>query len=396
MSKLGLYIHIPYCLQRCSYCDFATEDWQNGLGEEDYRQLLIREIRLKSEFLPRKDLHTIYWGGGTPSLLSPKTMVAVLNELEKCGFSTSQCKEVSLEINPGTLDKTRVKDLLSIGFNRFSVGTQSFNDDLLKKVGRKHSALETRKTLQLLEECHAPYSFDLLFGIPGFELNELKSELEKLRQYQPQHLSAYCLTVPENHPLNRGRPTDEVEAAMYLLIEEELRQQGLLRYEISNYSRTGFESQHNLLYWSDESYWGIGMSAHSYLNTNGPFGTRFWNPPTTKAWKKSLETWPSSATTITEGLAGHAVEPLVLHESLTDFTHTHLRLLAGLSKEKLAKKYARPRLATQVVSRLNKLKMKGLLEETETHYRLSKEGKLLPNLVFSELTFLADEVIDFL
>ena len=167
----GVYVHIPYCLQRCSYCDFATFEWNQIIPPEKYIELVKKEIRDRSPLVHKatsqKKVDTVYFGGGTPSLIDAEHIVAVLDELAKQGFEISSDAEVTIEINPATIDPEKLKTYLAAGVNRFSVGAQTFNDQLLKAAGRKHSAQDTIQTLDLLHRHQVDFSFDLLFALPN-------------------------------------------------------------------------------------------------------------------------------------------------------------------------------------------------------------------------------------
>jgi oxygen-independent coproporphyrinogen III oxidase len=379
----GLYIHIPYCLQRCSYCDFATYVYDQILPPEEYVKLLIKELRQKALLFPNRPLTSIYFGGGTPSLLSSDLILSILDEIGKTKLLISPETEITLEINPATLDIPKIRHLLSGGVNRFSVGAQTFNDALLKGAGRKHSSEDTIKTLDLLRSEDVNYSFDLLFALPKQTLQDLEEDLEKISEIRPPHLSAYCLTVPTGHPMSYNRPTDDHQVEMFNKIYSALGQVGLERYEISNFARPGKESKHNLLYWQDGEYLGLGLSAHSYLKNHHPWGARFWNPSSVEAYQKLMQD------TATEPLQGPRLENNlgeVLDEksSLFDFCHTALRLDAGLEKNLLNNRYSQE-LVAQMENRLQKLMTRGLVLNEEKRWRLSPEGVLVSNYVFSEI-----------
>lgn len=385
---LAVYVHIPYCLQRCRYCDFATFEWSEILPPEQYTQWVLREIRNRHHLWPTREIQTLYFGGGTPSLIAPELIVAICDELANAGFKFLDGAERTIEINPATLTPAKLEIYMRAGINRFSVGAQSFNDRLLKTCGRKHSADDTRETLNLLRKHGLNYSFDLLFALPGQTLSDLQADLEEVRTFEPPHLSAYCLTVPEGHPMSRGRPPEDEQIEMFGLIESALGQQGLLKYEISNFAKPGFESRHNGVYWSDQSYWGIGLSSHSYQRESGLYGTRFWNPKSLKAYEAQLDRQGSSFANL---LPEDQSETLLLHESLTDFSHIFLRTHQGLPKDAARIKFP-PMIATALETRLSRLTHDGLLDFQDGHWRLSSRGQLISNKVFEELTFLAKDL----
>lgn len=390
--SFGVYIHIPYCLQRCTYCDFATYERSKILPSNQYVELVREEIRQKHEAFNDRTLSTVYFGGGTPSLLPSQEILALLEELEKQGFKRSPDAELTIEINPATVDPRKLADYQKAGINRFSVGAQTFDDPLLKFVHREHSAQQTRETLELLSGEKLNYSFDLLFALPGQTLEILKRDLDEVLKFQPPHVSPYCLTVPEGHPLSKNRPLEDVQLEMFELIRSTLEGAGYHRYEISNFSKPGFESRHNSLYWEDESYWGLGLSAHSYAANEGPFGTRYWNPSAIGAYQEQVEkhrgrTFRSPV----ENLAAEGFETLNAAQSLTDFCHTSLRRKKGLDLDALRGKFGEIGVRL-VTGPLEQMRAQGwLLQSEASTYRLSEEGLLLSNQVFAHLTFLAEE-----
>lgn len=387
----GIYVHIPYCIQRCSYCDFATYVRGTILPPEQYIELVKEEIRQKAHLFHGRKLDTIYFGGGTPSLIEPHLIVAVIEELEKHGLRRheSSC-EITIEINPATLDESKISYLIDHGVNRFSVGAQTFNNKLLKDVQREHNAEQTKQTLRLLQSRNLNYSFDILFALPGQTLEMLQDDLRQALEFSPAHISPYCLTVPSGHPLSKGRPPEEEQVEMFNAIEEGLTQAGFTRYEISNFAKPGFESKHNMLYWTDSSYWGLGLSSHSYELNEGEFGSRFWNPNNINAYAERIEKFKGvKLDSVTRNLATSEYENLNSHQSMSDYCHTSLRIMRGLSIEGLRKKFPTP-LFDEALRRLNKLTEHGLLHFRNDHWTLSQQGILISNQVFEEMTFLAD------
>ncbi len=401
----GIYIHIPYCLQLCPYCDFTKYQWGKTLAPDRYTELLKKEIRDRAAGVSGlRDVSTIYFGGGTPSLLEPSLILSVLEELARAGFNfrgPGNATEISIEIDPATVDEARLDSYLAMGITRFSVGAQSFNDRLLKIAGRKHSSGDTVELLSLLKRKGVNYSFDLLFALPTQTLAELETDLVQALAFGPSHLSAYCLTVPEGHKLDVGRAPEGEQIEMFNAIEDKLKSGGLVRYEISNFAKPGSESRHNSLYWNDQPYWGIGLSSHSYLPAaalsadeaqNAPFGIRFWNRRAMKEYEKEIEAHDAGQTW------SHLLhqpksqrEILLEHQAMTDFLHTSLRPLSGLSQNALRLKFKKTSSDT-AVQRLETLESTGWVSKTEHGWALTKQGRLLANRVFEKLTFLKDEL----
>jgi len=387
---LSVYVHIPYCLQRCRYCDFTTFEQSEILPPERYVGQVREEIRDRHHLWKDSShqIHTLYFGGGTPSLVDPGLIVNICDELANSGFEYAAGAERTIEINPATINRQKLEIYLQAGINRFSVGAQTFDDTLLALCGRKHSAQDTRDTLRLLQEYGLNYSFDLLFALPGQTIEGLKRDLVEVAQFSPPHLSAYCLTVPEGHPMSSGRPPEGQQIKMFDLIEKELLASGLHKYEISNFAKPGYESRHNQSYWNDAAYWGIGLSSHSYGPKIGAFGTRFWNPKSLKEYAVQATRTGSSWDEI---LPADQREQLLEHESLTDFCHMHLRTLAGLPEAALRHKFAATTLE-HLWPRLLRLEQSGLLIAQNGRWQLTSRGQLISNKVFEELTFSLKEL----
>lgn len=382
MSSLGVYIHIPYCLQRCTYCDFATYVHTEIRPPQDYVALVKKEILNKKNLFTPKELKTIYFGGGTPSLINAQHIVELIQALENSGYTTGPQTEITIEINPATVDEKKLEVYLRAGVNRFSVGAQSFSDRLLKMVHREHNAQQTKDTLSLLRKYNLNFSFDLLFALPTQTVAELKYDVEVAVELGSKHISPYCLTVPEGHPLSKNRPLEDEQVEMFEIIHASLLRHGQQRYEISNYSVPGFESKHNLLYWTDEEYWGLGLSAHSY-SKNSKWGSRFWNINSLDLYAKQIE----SGLALPEA----QVEILEKHQAVTDFCHTSFRLSKGLSVEKLVQKFGAS-LLQPIQETAKALVTYNLVSFENNHYSLTEKGLLISNQVFEKFTFLKNDL----
>ena len=370
----GIYVHIPYCIQRCHYCDFTTFEQGRLMPPEEYVSLILQEIRLRAQAIPTQAIHSIYFGGGTPSLIPAQLILSIIDEFANHGFRMQENCEITVEINPATIDKDKLKTYLSGGVNRFSVGAQSFSDKKLKNCGREHKAHDTRLTLDLLKENVQNFSLDLLFALPNQSPGELETDLKEIHRINPPHVSAYLLTVPETHPMSQGRPPEGVQIAMFRLIEDSLNILGLSKYELSNFAKENFESIHNHIYWSDEDYWGLGLSAHSYIREHK---VRFWNP---KTWPEYIQYVKSPW----EAPHKNYSEKLNEREYGFDFVHTALRLSQGVHKRKLFQRL-QPSVARQFGDRLAQLESKGWVISDKLGWRLTPKGQLVSNQVFSEL-----------
>lgn len=387
-----MYIHIPYCLQKCHYCDFTTFSLDHRLSMNEYVDLLLIELRSRHKDVPSKKIHSIYFGGGTPSLLPTEHMLTLLEELDNLCFEKAKDTEITIEINPGTIDQQRLDLYLKLGINRFSVGVQTFNDSLLKLSGREHSAKDSHDTLRLLQKNMVNYSADILFGLPEQSLDQVDHDLNLLVDYKPPHVSAYNLTVPETHLMNKNRAEDSVQAKMFDHIEARLRQHNIIRYELSNYAKPGKESRHNLVYWNDQAYWGLGVSAHSYFPKSGSdYGIRFWNSHSSKDYQASVLK-SHKEVDLFSSLDSRNIERLEAHESLTDYCHTQLRKVSGFDLNQIAFKYGAQAM-DKVRGRAASAAAAGLVVFTDPKLRLSPKGRQLANLSFLEFTFLLEDLI---
>ncbi len=289
MKGLGLYIHIPFCIKRCNYCDFLSF---SGMSEEDhssYIDALCAEIRYYAD--KNIILDTVYIGGGTPSFIDSGLIVRVLEEVGK-GFSLAGDAEITIEANPGSLNSDKLKAYLAAGINRLSLGAQSLSDDLLELMGRSHNKDIFIQNFRLARELgFNNISLDLIFALPGQTLEVWLRTLEKTIELGPEHISFYALQIEEGTPFFKGveagtlnPPEDEADRRMYHHAVKMLRDGGYLHYEISNAAKPGFFSRHNLKYWSMENYLGVGLGSHSYVN-----GRRFSNETDLSVYKGIAE-----------------------------------------------------------------------------------------------------------
>lgn len=387
----GIYVHIPYCIQRCTYCDFATYEQSKILPPDQYVELLFKEIRQKHKYYRPQSLDTIYFGGGTPSLIPAPLIVSIIKELGRFGFTTRPDTEITIEINPATINEEKLKIYLDHGINRFSVGAQTFDDRLLKMVNREHNAKQTLETLDLLRAHNLNFSFDILFALPSQTVAGLKNDVKIAMEQGAKHISPYCLTVPDGHPLSKGRPIDDEQVDMFDIIAEELTANNFKQYEISNFAIPGYESRHNMLYWVDEPYWSLGLSAHSYSKESS-WGTRYWNINSIGEYQNQILAHDGKEyASPSLHLPKNQFEVLEMNQALTDFCHTSMRLMRGLNIQQLASKF--PAEVNQKVDTIMKrLQDKSWVSFDDGHWSLTREGLVLSNKVFQELTFLSEDL----
>jgi len=270
MKDAGIYIHIPFCRSRCSYCDFATGMYSAAMAER-YVLSLINEIGSWREVEPPETVDTIYFGGGTPSLLSPAQLEALLNAVRE-RFTVSADAEVSIEINPGTVTHEALAAFRGLGINRASFGAQTFDDGELARLGRSHTSDDTRRTFRYLRDAGFDnISFDLIAGLPGQTMAGWRRNLDEAFSLRPEHLSFYLLEVHQGTPLAKHirqgiqpQPDEDLAADMYEVMLDRAPEAGYDHYEISNLCLPGYESRHNTKYWTAAPYYGFGCSAHSY------------------------------------------------------------------------------------------------------------------------------------
>ncbi len=293
-----VYVHFPYCLHRCGYCDFATTVART-IPRERYLSHIVTELELRTETVALAPLETVFFGGGTPSLWGPAAIGAVLDWLNRrAGFAADA--EITLEANPGALESGDLAAYATAGITRVSVGIQALQDDRLRALDRLHDAAAARQTLTQLAELLATgrlrsANADLIFGVPGQTMLDLRSDVAGILDHGLSHLSAYSLTVEPGTPLaaqvKRGvtaRPDDDLQVAMLDALPDLLAPYGLSRYEVSNYARPGHRSRHNLAYWSGRHYLAVGVGAHGFLPQAGALGVRYGNSRKHEAWMGAL------------------------------------------------------------------------------------------------------------
>lgn len=269
MKRLGLYIHIPFCDRICNYCDFIAFQGANSKIKE-YVEALKKEIELKGNknFL----IDSIFIGGGTPSFIDGKYIFEILEKVKE-NFTVLDNIEISIETNPKTFDEKKLEYYKSTKINRLSIGVQSFNDKILKELGRNHNSKETLESIELVKKFDFDINLDLIFGYQSQIIEDVLYDFEMVKNINPEHISYYALIIEEKTKFkalqNAGKLDfldEETERKMYHLIVEKLEEMGMNQYEVSNFAKVGKESVHNKKYWNCKEYLGLGISAHSYLN----------------------------------------------------------------------------------------------------------------------------------
>lgn len=335
------YIHIPFCKRRCFYCDFPIfvvgnkSRGENSHTISQYVETLCQEISNSPIFT--QPLTTIFFGGGTPSLLSPQQLERILSTLEK-RFTISSQVEISMEIDPGTFDLLQLKNYADLGVNRVSLGVQSFQEELLQKAGRSHTLTDIFTAIELIHQVVIPeFSLDLISGLPHQTLSQWQYSLTQAISAKPTHISIYDLTIEPGTVFNRyyqpgdePLPSDETTVSMYKTAQKTLKNAGYEHYEISNYAQKGHQCQHNRVYWENRSYYGFGMGSTSYIA-----GKRFTRPRKTQEYYQWVENGGIIDCEITS-LEDRLLETLMLGLRLAEGVNlSHLIELFG--KDKIVK-----------------------------------------------------------
>lgn len=272
MKEIGIYVHIPFCKQKCNYCDFISYCDKNDLVEK-YIEALKQEIKNNIEDVSKYEISTIYIGGGTPSYIESKYIGEILETIKQ-KYNISKNAEITIEVNPGTATKEKLKNYVEAGINRVSLGLQSCNNNLLKMIGRIHTYEEFLNTYKLAREVgFKNINVDLIIGLPNQTLDDVKKSLEEIIKLKPEHISVYSLIVEEGTPIEKKiekgelkLPDEELERKEYWEVKSTLESSGYKHYEISNFAKEGYESKHNVNCWEQKEYLGFGVAAHSYIN----------------------------------------------------------------------------------------------------------------------------------
>jgi oxygen-independent coproporphyrinogen III oxidase len=377
MTRAGIYIHIPFCRSRCSYCDFATGAYDGALVAR-YVSAVVAEIdAFRETHVPGAEIETIYLGGGTPSLLTPAQAAQLLEAVQR-NFSVVEAAEVTMEMNPGSITRATLTDFGRLGINRASFGAQTFDDRELRRLGRQHTAADVRQTITDLRLAgYDNISFDLIAGLPAQTLAAWSRNLDEALALRPEHLSLYLLEVHEGTPLaeqiRRGaepRPDDDLAASMYELMIEKALAAGYEHYEISNLCLPGYESRHNSKYWTGEPVYGFGCSAHSYD------GER-------RRWANERDA--ARYTALVEAGRTPVVETTELdeREAQSEAVFLGLRLLQrGISLNEYRARFGTD-LRDRYAADLARLHDAGLISLEDDLMRLTPHGALLSNEVFT-------------
>lgn len=385
MTPAGIYIHVPFCRSRCSYCDFATGMYEGGAAE-NYVRAVIGEIREWREIDQPLSVDTVYFGGGTPSLLQSAQIAAILESLGN-RFEIVDDPEITIEINPASvtaksqpadeLSREKLRAFRSLRINRASFGAQTFDDRELKQLGRTHTAIDIPATFHELRRAgFANINFDLIAGLPGQTLATWKRNLDKALELRPEHLSLYLLDVHEGTPLAdqiktgmRPQPDEDLAAEMYAAMINTVCSAGYRHYEISNFCLPGFESRHNTKYWTSQSCYGFGNSAHSFDGVR----RRWANERDTAKYVSLMERNESPIVERTN---------LTEQDAQSEALFLGLRLMRGINLLDHRARFGND-VAGAYHEDLNRLLDAGLIEIEDNWLRLTSRGAVLSNEVMS-------------
>jgi len=380
-EPFSLYVHIPYCVSKCPYCDFNSHVVPD-IPEANYTEALIQELNhyARMNHWRARSVQTIFFGGGTPSTFQPSSIARILESTDALFPIDSTC-EITLEANPGTVESANFAGYRSFGVNRISVGVQSFQPHLLKFLGRVHSADEAVKALHVIGDAgFENFSLDLIYANPGQTLRDLENDLDTALGFQSPHLSAYNLTIEEGTPFHHeyrsGRISllsEDQEIAMGELIERRLSDAGLQRYEISNYARPGFHSRHNVNYWQSGDYLGIGAGAHSHkrVANDGIYGRRWWNEKNPARYMNKIS---ESGQAVTDA------EESDLTRATGEYMFSGLRLTEGVSLKAFSARFGNNML--ELYPAISGWISEGLMERHGDRLRLTQRGLMVANSIF--------------
>ena len=386
MKEVGIYVHIPFCKHKCYYCDFISFADKNSLIEEYIKWLKyeIKEVGQgnRLDYENKLDdlvlVKTIYIGGGTPSFIESKYITEILKTIEE-NFVVDEDAEITMEMNPGTVDENKLKDYYNCGINRLSIGLQETNNALLKEIGRIHTYEDFENTYSLARNVgFKNINVDLMLGLPNQNILDLENSINKILDLDPEHISVYSLILEENtvlkNKVDQGiltLPKDEMERKMYYTVKNMLENNGYIHYEISNFAKKGFESKHNLDCWSQKEYMGFGAAAHSYTNN-----FRFSNIENIEEYINNFKN-------------NKEEDNLIFHEKqnreskMKEYMMLGLRKIEGVNIQQFKNKFVENPIFI-FRKEIEKLVNEELLEVDGNFIKLTKKGLDLANLVWEE------------
>jgi oxygen-independent coproporphyrinogen-3 oxidase len=369
----GIYIHIPFCVQACHYCDFHFST--NQKNKASMVEMLCREIILRKDYLPHKNISTLYFGGGTPSLLEGKELENIMNTLHQ-HFTIEKSAEITLEANPDDLTKEKLLELKNVGINRLSIGIQSFDDGQLRYMNRAHEAAQAENSVKLAQDLgFNNISIDLIYGIPSPDHKIWENDLTKALELTIQHISSYCLTIEPATVFGRKKEkgllapeNEEYNAQQYEILLQRLELNDFEQYEVSNFCKPEYLSKHNSNYWNDEYYLGIGPGAHSYDGETRQY---------------TIENNVSYINALAKELVPYTKELLDLKMKANEYIMTKLRTKWGVDADILETKFG---ISFDILEEtIKKYREMGFLETEKQLFKLTKKGLLFADKITEDL-----------
>ncbi|HEX2922345.1 MAG TPA: radical SAM family heme chaperone HemW [Bacteroidales bacterium] len=370
----GIYIHIPFCKKLCYYCDFYHVI-ARGFDYSEYARTIAAEAELRSDYLDTESVKTIYFGGGTPSVFSLKELEIIMTSIKKT-FKTDEICEITIELNPDDVDTFFLKGLHALGFNRISLGVQSWRDEDLKLMNRRHDSMKAEAALKdCLNTGFSNVSVDLIYGLPGMSNDAWKSNLEKTFSFEIKHLSAYHLTFEKGtvfgKMLEKGlisEADEDLSIAMFNQLEELAERAGFIHYEISNFGKEGYFSLHNTNYWKQVKYLGLGPSAHSF---NGY--SRQWNKSDLNSYLRSIKS----------SVLDFEIEELDGRTRLNEYIMVSLRTMWGIDLGYVETIFGKEGF-DYIVNMSSKFREYGLMKQQADNIVLTSQGKMISDNIISE------------
>lgn len=373
----GIYIHIPFCKQRCNYCAFYSSTLYNI--KEEYADAVCKELEMRKGYAGKEEIKTVYFGGGTPSTLPMELLQRICNAIY-ANYTVSENAEVTIECNPDDLTEEFLAQLRALPFNRISMGVQSFNDAQLKRLGRRHDAEKARQAVRNARAAgYNNISIDLMFALPGSTAEEWEQSIKEAIALKPEHISAYNLMYEDDTPLHRALQrgdfeelSEEENIEQFLMLIKRMKEAGYRHYEISNFAIPGRESRHNSSYWNDTAYIGCGAAAHSYDGNS-----REWNIADIKEYIKGIE----------NGNRNYEIEHLTEEERYNDTILTRLRTADGIPLKWMNDRF-REKLNRHMLSCAQKHIKCGNLKKTDETLSLTEKGIFISDSIIRDLIYI--------
>lgn len=375
----GIYLHIPYCKQKCTYCNFHFSTNTENVNE--MIEAMLHEIENKKDYLLGEEIESIYFGGGTPSFIETRHINSLMKKIFFL-FNVKNNAEITLELNPDDISEEKIRELKSIGINRLSIGVQSFHDEDLKFMNRSHDGNMARECIAIAKKCgFKNITIDLIYGLPNLSNKKWGENLDIIKQLKINHFSAYALTIEPKTKLNYLIQTKKIEPISdekiethFKLLQEKSEKIGFVQYEISNFCKDKAIAKHNSSYWKGKNYIGIGPSAHSY---NGI--TRQWNIKSNSKYVLKLKSQQDYC----------EIEKLSENEKYNEYILTSLRTIWGINQKYLEKNYNK-KINLGFTNLIQKWVKSGDVIEKNKNFKLSKKGMLLADGIASDLFMLHD------